>query len=73
MDICFLLLAELWGRGPQLRRQLCACACLSLFCMDLPLDLCEGVYAYVHNILYMTMLIVTTAVMLIYDYDGFVS
>ena len=34
--------------------------CLSLFCMDVPLGLCEGVYVYVHNILCMAMLIVTT-------------
>ena len=40
---------------------------LSLFCMDLPLGLCEGVCVYVHNILCMTMLIVTTIVMLVCD------
>ena len=36
LTIVFLLLAELRGRDPQLGGQLCACACLSLFCMDLP-------------------------------------
>ena len=45
---------------------MCMCMLVSV-CMDLPLGLCEGVCVYVHDILYMTMLNVMTAVMLVYD------
>ena len=58
----FLLLVELRGRDPQLGGQLCACACLSFVLYGFALGLCEGVCVYIHDILCMTMLIVTTVV-----------
>ena len=51
-----------------------AIVCMLVFVLyGFALGLCEGGCVYVHDILCMTMLIVTTTVMLVCDYDRFVS